>query len=133
MVSLTESSHAGELVGEALLRSYVAASPQVREQIALVQCRTSQAGPINKILTGCSSRTSKDAEMPFVRPMTPTHRARTAGAAASGSPLTMHTKAKKAAQSMNSIASGTGNADEYIEAFGPRRELPRTPKLHSGR
>lgn len=94
---------------------------------------TSEAARATINTTNPSLRSSRKADAPFARPMTPVHAPRSPCAPASGVPLTMHTKAKKAAQSINSIASGAGNAEEYVEAFGPRRELPRTPKLHSAR
>lgn len=102
----------------------------------MLQQSTSEAGLPNINTAHSSLRSSRHTDAPFMRPMTPVHaHSRRSGAPnpASESPLTMHTKAKKAARSVNSIASGAGNADEYIEVFGPRRELPRTPKLHSTR
>lgn len=120
-------------MGEGLLQAYLAAPRQVREQSEMLQLSISEAAPANINTANSSLRSSRKADAPFTRPMTPVHAHSRAGAPASESPLTMHTKAKKAARSVNSIASGVGNADEYVEVFGPRRELPRTPKLHSAR
>lgn len=124
----------GQLVGEALLQRYSA--PHQGRHSDVRHSSVSEKRPGNVKTGGSSLHSSRNTDAPFTRPMTPVHttsRRQSVTTSAVDSPLTMHTKAKKAARCVNKVASGTGNAEEYIEAFGPRRELPRTPKLQNPR
>jgi hypothetical protein len=129
---------AGRLVGEELLQSeYLLADGSMKQAVEASKAPdASVAGSAGSWHVQESGQSTLKG--PFSRPMTPTSRRtmdrRRAGTgdahalAQSDSALTMRARAEKAA--MHVPGKSAVKAEEYVEAFGPRKELPRTPNMH---
>jgi hypothetical protein len=125
----SDSAHAGQRVGEELLRS----------EYALTDSAAAQITPQHATAAGVSmhavERSYSHASGPFSRPVTPLNRSLSQRhrqgkdarreVSQSDSALTMRARAEKAA--MQVIGKTPAAQKDYVTAFGAVKELARTP------